>query len=67
VIYPKVEETVQERQAFAWNPTITGTKVENTIIAFKDHIEVVTTSDDWPMIKIELNGKTYPQPGILIR
>lgn len=67
VIYPNVEETIQERQAFAWNPTITGTKVENTIIAFKDHIEVVTTSDDWPMTKIELNGKTYPQPGILIR
>jgi antitoxin VapB len=67
VIYPKVEETVQERQAFAWNPTITGAKIEDTIIAFKDHIEVVTVSEGWPMIHIELNGISYPQPDILVR
>ncbi|MBI3586577.1 MAG: M24 family metallopeptidase [Ignavibacteriales bacterium] len=67
VIYPGIQETVQENQAFAWNPTITGAKVEDTIIAFKDRIEVVTRSDGWPMIKIEINGKIYEQPGILIR
>lgn len=67
VIYPGIQETVQENQAFAWNPTITGAKVEDTIIAFKDHIEVVTKSDNWPTIKIEINGTTYEQSGILIR
>lgn len=67
VIYPGVRQTVQENQAFAWNPTITGAKIENTIIAFKDHIEVVTVSDGWPMISVDLNGKKYEQPGILIR
>ncbi|MEK6571483.1 MAG: M24 family metallopeptidase, partial [Bacteroidota bacterium] len=67
VIYPGIQEVVQERQAFAWNPTITGAKVEDTMIAYKDHADVVTRSDNWPMIKVELNGKTYEQPGILIR
>lgn len=67
VIYPGIQETVQENQAFAWNPTITGAKVEDTMIAFKDRIEVFTKSDNWPMIKIEINGKIYEQPGILIR
>jgi len=67
VIYPGVDETVQDRQPFAWNPTITGTKVEDTMVAFADHFEVVTVSDGWPMINVELNGKMYPQPAILVR
>ncbi|MCK4753974.1 MAG: aminopeptidase P family N-terminal domain-containing protein [Calditrichia bacterium] len=67
VIYPGIEDVVQDKQSFAWNPTITGAKVEDTIIAFEDHIEVITQSGDWPMIIVDLDGKTYPQPGILIR
>jgi len=67
IIYPGVKEIVQENQAFAWNPTITGAKVENTIIAYKDSVEVVTKSKGWPMIRVELGGKIYEQPAILIR
>ena len=66
VIYPGVKETVQNRQAFAWNPTITGAKIEDTIIVYEDHFEVVTRTDNWPLIDIELDGKLYPQPDILI-
>ena len=66
-IYPGVDEIVKENQAFAWNPTITGTKIEDTIISYKDKIEVVTTSENWPMIEVALNGKVYLQPDILIR
>ncbi len=67
VIYPGIQETVQKRQAFAWNPTITGAKVEDTMIAYQDSMEVVTRTGNWPMIDVELNGKIYPQPGILIK
>lgn len=67
VIYPGIQETVQERQPFAWNPTITGTKVEDTIVAFADHVEVVTKTKDWPVIRVELDGKIYEQPAILVK
>lgn len=67
VIYPGIKEVVRERQAFAWNPTITGAKVEDTFIAYKDHYEVVTKTEGWPMINVEVDGKTYEQPGVLIR
>ncbi|MDO8550319.1 MAG: M24 family metallopeptidase [Ignavibacteria bacterium] len=67
VMYPDNMNKVQDRQAFAWNPTITGAKVEETIIAYQDSIEVITKCKDWPMINIELNGKIYPQPGILLK
>jgi len=66
VIYPGVKEVVQERQAFAWNPTITGAKIEDTIITYNDHFEVVTDTGKWPTIEIQLDGKIYPQPAILV-
>jgi antitoxin VapB len=67
VIYPGIRQTVQDRQAFAWNPTITGAKVEDTIIAYRDSIEVVTKTGAWPTINVTIDGRTYPQPAILVR
>jgi len=66
VIYPGIKQTVQNKQAFAWNPTITGAKIEDTIVVYKDHIEVVTRTDNWPLIDITLDNKIYPQPDILV-
>jgi Xaa-Pro dipeptidase len=66
VIYPGVNNVIQNNQPFAWNPTITGAKVEDTIIASEDGVEVVTVSENWPMIIVEIEGKLYPQPGILV-
>jgi antitoxin VapB len=67
VIYPGVEKTVHARQAFAWNPTITGAKVENTIVVFEDGYETITETGDWPLVVINLDGELYPQPNILVR
>lgn len=52
VAHPKSQEAVQARQAFAWNPTITGTKVEDTALVIDDRLEMVTTTPDWPMISL---------------
>ncbi len=67
VIYPGIDKVVHVNQAFAWNPTITGAKVEETILVHPDSVEVLTKSKDWPMINVELDGKIYPQPDILIK
>ncbi len=45
-------QVVQENQAYAWNPSITGTKSEDTVIALPDRTEVITEIQDWPMIQI---------------
>ncbi len=67
MIFPGIKEVVKTNQSFAWNPTITGTKVEETIIVNEKGFEVLTKSPNWPMIIVNLNGKKYPQPSILIR
>ena len=53
VAHPQSQEVVEERQAFAWNPTVTGTKVEDTALVLGDRIEVITSTPDWPSIDIE--------------
>jgi len=65
VAHPQCADVVQEKQAFAWNPSITGTKVEETMIAFEDHNEVITATEGWPSIPVEIEGHAYIFPDVL--
>ncbi|MBD3165648.1 M24 family metallopeptidase [bacterium] len=68
VIYPFLQASVRPNQAFAWNPTVQGAKVEDTIIAHADSTqENVTRTGQWPEIRVDVDGEVYPQPGILLR
>lgn len=51
VAHPASDERVQPRQAFAWNPSITGTKVEDTALLTENGIELITLSPGWPTIE----------------
>lgn len=66
VAHPACTERVQDGQAFAWNPSITGSKVEETCIASNKGIEIITTTPGWPAIPCEsdVDGK-YPLPDVL--
>lgn len=65
VAHPHGMETGEINQAFAWNPSITGTKVEETCIANRDGVEIITASPDFPRIVTNINGREYVSPGIL--
>jgi Xaa-Pro dipeptidase len=64
---PGSMEKVLNKQAFAWNPTIEGTKSEDTIIVLDDNVEVITEIAGWPMIEVEVEGTKYLRPDILIK
>lgn len=55
--------SVNARQCFAWNPSITGVKSEDTIIALEDGPEVLTKTPDWPTI---MTARGIARPGILV-
>lgn len=59
-------DTVRENQAFAWNPSITGTKSEDTIIARPSGPEILSHFEGWPMIEVEVSGKRLMRPDILV-
>jgi hypothetical protein len=60
------KEEVLANQAFAWNPSISGTKSEDTIIAAPGGPEIVSASPNWPMVKVSLVGSVIQRPGMLI-
>ncbi len=62
---PSSEEVVYGNQAFAWNPSITGTKSEDTIIVGPEENEIITAVGHWPMLSIKVDGQTIERPAIL--
>lgn len=65
VAHPQSNEIVQNNQAFAWNPSIAGTKAEETILINESEIEYLTASMSFPQIKTEIDGKSFFAPDIL--
>ena len=65
VAHPKSAEVVFKNQAFAWNPTITGTKAEETFILTAKGAEIITASPDFPFIKVKIDGREFHSPDIL--
>jgi Xaa-Pro dipeptidase len=58
---------VRLHQAFAWNPSITGTKSEDTILVTESGPEVLSPARDWPMLTVEYQGQKLARPDILVR
>ena len=62
---PDCTEVVHQGEAFAWNPSITGTKSEDTIIVGPVDNEIITATGAWPTLPIETDGRTILRPAIL--
>ncbi|HSD85529.1 MAG TPA: M24 family metallopeptidase, partial [Anaerolineae bacterium] len=65
VATPTSPETVEVGQVYAWNPSITGTKSEDTILVGSNGNEVLTLIPDWPMLDAEVAGQHLKRPAIL--
>ena len=65
VAHPTCSETVRDREAFAWNPSITGTKVEETVILRNRELETITISPDWPQVEVQVGTRRYSSPDVL--
>lgn len=65
VAHPASNDIVRPNQAFAWNPSITGTKTEETAILIDDELRIITATDGFPRITTIVNGREYFSPGIL--
>ena len=65
VATPASSQVVKAGQAFAWNPSITGTKSEDTILSGEMGCEVITAMEDWPRIPVQVQGQLMERPAIL--
>lgn len=62
---PDSPERVAAGQAFAWNPSITGTKSEDTILVGASGNEVLTAVAGWPTIQVDIDGASFARPAVL--
>jgi Xaa-Pro aminopeptidase len=61
----KTPDLVQENQAFTWNPSITGTKSEDTILATSKGPEMITYPILYPTLKLKVGNIPFTRPLIL--
>jgi len=62
---PHSEDSVLTGQVYAWNPSIAGTKSEDTILVTQDGPEVLTEIDGWPTLSAAAGDAEYARPAIL--
>ena len=66
IAHPRSEEVVSMPTAFAWNPSVTGTKAEETCIVTSAGVEVITSSPGWPSSTVTAQGRTILVPDHLV-
>lgn len=58
-------DIVQENQGFCWNPSITGTKSEDTILATPDGPQPVTRPISFPVMDVAAGGHSFKRAAVL--
>ena len=67
VATPGGAEQVQDAQAFAWNPSVAGGKVEDTVLLCNGAIELLTRTPELPVVQTGVGGLTIESAGVLLR
>ncbi len=65
VATPRSTDVVSVGQVYAWNPSITGTKSEDSILVGEAGNEVLTAIENWPTLPVTVSGQTLARPAIL--
>jgi Xaa-Pro aminopeptidase len=66
-VHSRTPDLIQEHQAFCWNPTITGTKSEDTILATQNGPEMITRPLLFPTLFHEVAGVKFTRAAILVK
>ena len=64
-VHFKTPDIIQENQAFTWNPSITGTKSEDTILATLKGPEMITHPILYPTLSLSVAGISFIRPDVL--
>jgi Xaa-Pro aminopeptidase len=53
-------------QAYAWNPSITGCKSEDTILVGESENDILTVLKDWPLVSVDIGDSVIERPAIKV-
>jgi len=60
---PGLDLTIEDGTALAWNPSLPGAKIEDTVLTTASGIEILTRDPAWPTVTVD--GR--PRPDVLVR
>jgi Xaa-Pro aminopeptidase len=63
VAVPGSKVVIQPRNAMAWNPSLPGAKIEDTVVVSDQGLEILTVDPRWPTFQVE--GRARPE--LLVR
>jgi len=58
---------IADHQGFCWNPSITGTKSEDTVVVTKDGVVPITKPVLFPKVKLTVGGIEFERADLLIK
>jgi antitoxin VapB len=64
---PNGKERVVNNQGFAWNPSVAGGKVEDTVLLRNDAIELLTGTPELPIVSTRVGDLSVQSAGVLAR
>jgi len=67
LITPAGEQRVVAPQAFAYNPSLRGAKVEDTVIVTNEGVEVLTGTPSLPALESNIGEVLYRSAGVLVK
>ncbi len=65
VATPSSPEVVVQGQVYAWNPSITGTKSEDSVLIGETENMVLTEIEGWPVMSVSVSDQEIKRPAIL--
>jgi len=65
-VVPGDSRKLRTNQAVAWNPSIAGTKSEDTILCAEGPPEILTPCHQWPTTQYEYQGMAISRPDMLV-
>ncbi len=60
---PQSKVVLQPRNAMAWNPSLPGAKIEDTVVLGDGGVEILTVDPRWPTVQVEVRAR----PDFLVR
>ncbi len=66
-VFPGSMTRVSTGTPLFWHPTVRTAAVGDTILAQENGFELITPSEHWPLITVEVKGKPVQRPDILVR
>ena len=66
VARPGGSERVLKQQGIAWNPSLQGAKIEDTVVLHHGKIEALTRTPRLPVVETSRDGSIYQSAGVLL-